>query len=109
MTRRTSIYDSSKLKEKDQYQVFMDGNHPVADIRTNAGTGRTLLLFKDSYANSFVQFLLPYYDRILMIDPRYYYDSISSTMSQNKITDVLILYSANTLFTDTSLADCLTS
>lgn len=106
---RTSIYDSSKLKEKDQYQVFMDGNHPVADIRTNAGTGRTLLLFKDSYANSFVQFLLPYYDRILMIDPRYYYDSISSTMSQNKITDVLILYSANTLFTDTSLADCLTS
>ena len=30
-------------------------------------------------------------------------------MSQNKITDVLILYSANTLFTDTSLADCLTS
>ena len=39
---------------------------------TTADTGRTLLLLKDSYANCFVQFLTPYYDRILMIDPRYY-------------------------------------
>lgn len=104
---RSSLYDREKLAEKDQYQVFLGGNHPVVEIRTAAETGKNLLLFKDSYANSFVQFLIPYYDRIIMIDPRYYYDSLSTVIRSNSITDVLFLYSANTLFTDNSLTDCL--
>ena len=42
-----------------------------------------------------------------MIDPRYYYDNAEPLISTHGITDVLILYSADTLFEDTSLADCL--
>lgn len=104
---QTSIYFSKKLEEKDQYQVFLGGNHSLVDIRTTADTGKSLLLFKDSYANSFVQYLIPYYDKIIMIDPRYYYGSVSQTVTREGITDILFLYSANTLFTDASLADCL--
>ncbi len=104
---RSSIYDLDKLNEKDQYQVFLGGNHPVVEIRTAARTGKNLMLFKDSYANSFVQFLIPYYDRIIMVDPRYYYDNPSTLIRSNGITDILFLYSANTLFTDNSLTDCL--
>ena len=104
---KSSLYDRSKLREKDQYQVFLGGNHPVVEIRTAADTGRNLLLFKDSYANSFVQFLIPYYDRIIMIDPRYCYDNVGTMIRSNGITDILFLYSANTLFTDNSLTDCL--
>ena len=103
----SSIYIREKLAEKDQYQVFLGGNHPVVEIRTAAETGKNLLLFKDSYANSFVQFLIPYYDRITMIDPRYYYDNPATVIRSNGITDILFLYSANTLFTDHSLTDCL--
>ena len=54
-----------------------------------------------------MQYLIPYYDKIIMVDPRYYYDSASQLVSREGITDILFLYSANTLFTDNSLADCL--
>ena len=103
----TSLFVSSKLDEKDKYQVFFGGNHPVVQIRTTADTGRNLLLFKDSYANSFVQFLIPHYDRIVMIDPRYYYENVGSLINSEGITDVLFLYSMNIFAQDGSLADVL--
>ena len=104
-----SMFSREKLDEKDKYQVFFGGNHPIVEITTDAGTERNLLIFKDSYANSFVQFLYPYFDKIIMIDPRYYYDDAGQVMKLSEITDVLFLYSANTIFTDTSLVDCIQS
>ncbi len=103
MTKAASIYDASATEKKDAYTVFFGGNHPRVDITTTAGTGRTLLLFKDSYANSFVQFIWPLFDRIIMIDPRYYYDSAESIVAQESITDVLYLYNADTFGTDKNL------
>ena len=105
--RITSLFVSSKLDEKDQYQVFFGGNHPMIEIRTTADTGKNLLLFKDSYANSFVQFLVPHYDRIVMIDPRYYYENVAALINSEGITDVLFLYSMNIFAQDGSLADVL--
>ena len=104
-----SIYSSEALEGKDQYAVFLGGNHPQVDIRTTADTGRTLLIFKDSYANCLVQFLLPYYDRIILIDARYYYDGAAALLNREGVTDVLYLYNLNTFLTDKSLADVLTS
>lgn len=104
-----SMYRSDCLTVKDQYTVFFGGNHPLLEIYTTANSGRSLLIFKDSYANSFIQFLTPYYDKIIMIDPRYYYDSVELVMSSYGITDVLFLYSGDTLLKDTSLTDVLSS
>ena len=106
-TKVSSLFVPEKLEEKDQYTVFFGGNHPLVDIVTTANNGRRLLLFKDSYANCFVQFLTPHYEEIVMVDPRYYYDDIASVMGSYGITDVLFLYSADTLFKDTALADTL--
>ena len=103
----SSLYVRDKLNEKDQYQVFLGGNHPIVEIHTAASTGRSLLIFKDSYANSFVQYLIPHYDTIIMIDPRYYFNRLDNVIQANGITDVLFLYSANTLLADHSLAVCL--
>lgn len=104
-----SLYKRDCLKDKDQYTVFFGGNHPRVDICTTADSGRNLLLFKDSYANCFVQYLIPYFDNIIMIDPRYYYDNVENLVSRERITDVLFLYNANTYFEDTSLGDVLIS
>ena len=104
-----SIYRSAALEEKDKYTVFFGGNHSIVEIKTTANNDRSLLLFKDSYANCFVQFLLPYYENIVMIDPRYYYDNVNSIMSNYGITDVLYLYSADTFVTTTALTDVLSS
>ena len=105
----SSLYRRSALDQKDHYTVFFGGNHARVDITTTADTGRCLLLFKDSYANCMVQFLYPYYDHITMIDPRYYYDNIDLVVKSESITDVLLLYNADTFLADTSLADVLLS
>lgn len=102
-----SLYSRAALDTKDHYSVFFGGNHPRVDIETNAGTGKSLLIFKDSYANCLVPFLTPCYDKIILIDPRYYYESADSLVSSEKITDVLFLYNINTFHEDTALAGVL--
>lgn len=102
-----SLYVRDCLYEKDHYTVFFGGNHPRITIETTADNGRSLLLFKDSYANCFVQFLTPYFDKIVILDPRYYYDSVDSLISREGITDVLFLYNADTFLSDTTLKDVL--
>ena len=51
--------------------------------------------------------MTPYYQKIIMIDPRYYYDSLDSILTSEGVTDVLFLYSADTFLRDTALADVL--
>lgn len=98
-----SLYDRDSLYAKDHYTVFFGGNHPRITVETTADNGRSLLLFKDSYANCFVQFLTPYYDKIIILDPRYYYGDVDAVISREGITDVLFLYNADTFLSDTSL------
>lgn len=107
--KRPTIYDRSALNGKDQYQIFFGGNHATVDIMTTNDTKKKLLVFKDSYANCFVPFLLPYYNEIVMIDPRYYYDNVQTVIENKKITDVLFLYNMDTFMTDNSIADVLAS
>ncbi|MCF0228878.1 MAG: hypothetical protein HUJ76_04185 [Parasporobacterium sp.] len=101
--KTATIYNSAALSQKDKYQVFLGGNHPLINIKTSADNGRNLLMLKDSYANTFLQFLLPYYQTITIVDPRYYSDDIYKLMSDRGITDVLILYCENYFITDNSL------
>lgn len=103
-----SMYVRERLNDKNQYTVFFGGNYPLVTVDTTADCGRTLLMFKDSYANCMVQFLYPYFDHILMVDPRYYTGSVSSLIRQNGVTDVLFFYNYATFTADTSLATALT-
>ena len=91
--RTTSLYDSSKLETKDQYGVFLGGNTSLIDIRTVSTSQKRLLVVKDSFANSFIPFLAPYYREIVVVDPRYYSGTIEDIMSSYRITDALFLYS----------------
>lgn len=106
----STIYDQEALAGKDQYEVFLGGNDALVQISANTpDSNRHLLVFKDSYANAMIQFLLPYFRTITIVDPRYFYDNIDRLMEANMITDVLYLYSYNTFQTDTTLADVLES
>ncbi len=107
LEKSASIYDSAALEKKDKYEVFFGGNHMRVDISTPLPENKNLLLIKDSYANCFVQFLTPYFRNIIMIDPRYFYESVDKLVSDYGITDILFLYNVNTFMTDTSIADVL--
>ena len=106
-TKMPSVYVPEMLDEKDQYTVFFGGNHSSVEINTTADNDRCLLVFKDSFANCFVPLLTPYYEKIVMIDPRYYYENLGTAMAGYGVTDVLYLYSADTLLKDSSLHDVL--
>ena len=88
-----SIYKMDALKGKDKYTVFFGGNHSVTDIKTKNKTGKTLLVIKDSFAHNLAPFLIKDYDRIIMLDLRYFNKSLKKYLSENKITDLLVLYS----------------
>lgn len=105
--KRPTVYDRNALKEKDKYQLFFGGNHAMVTISTTNDTTKKLVVFKDSYANCFVPFLLPYYNEIIMIDPRYYYDNVETLLKNKRVTDVLFLYNIDTFLADNSIAGVL--
>ena len=94
-----SLYASEKLKTRDQYGMFLNGNHPLVRIRTMAESSRRLLLVKDSYANCFVPYLTSQFQEIVLVDPRYYYGNLESLLEEG-FTDVLFLYNLNTFLAD---------
>lgn len=101
--KTTGFFQVDNLQKKDAYTVFGGSNHPMYTIRTTSATNEKLLVIKDSYANSFIPFLSQHYREIVVVDPRYYFESIEDLMETEGITQVLFLYNANTLFRDTSL------
>lgn len=106
-----SIYDFSKRDEKDKYAFFQGGNWAKVTIVTSTENGRRLLVVKDSFANCFVPFLTgePYRDipgdfqRITMLDLRYYADSVEELIRDEGITDVLVLYELSNFAADNNL------
>ena len=105
--KTATLYSSKALEQKDNYEVFLKGNHPLVKIQTDTKNDKTLLIFKDSYANSFIPFLVKDFSKIIVVDPRYYYEDIDKLMQQESVDEVLYLYNANTFFNDTSLSPVL--
>ena len=102
-----SVYCPEYLDGDDPYQIFFGGNYPKLTIRTAVDTDRKLLIFKDSYANCLIPFLIPDFAQITVIDARYYYDDLDMEMLSAGYTDVLFLYNANTLAEDSCLVPVL--
>ncbi len=85
------IYDRSALENKDKYLAFMGGNYGLANVTAKNGESREkLLIVKDSYANSAVQFLAAHYD-LVIVDPRYYKESVYELAKTENADRVLIL------------------
>ena len=91
------LYDLSAKDKKDKYTVFFGGNYGLVNIKTNAGTGKSLLLIKDSFANSLVPLLTADYDSITMVDLRYFGGSAASLAAMTVPDELLFVYSMSDL------------
>ena len=60
-----------------------------------------------SYANAFIPYLIPYYEEIVIVDPRYYYDDLDELIESEEISETLFLFNMNTFCTDDSLQQML--
>lgn len=70
--REIDLYDPAALKTKDKYNYFQGGNHGTVTVTNpHAASDKTLLLLKDSFANSLLPFLAKDYHKIVMLDERY--------------------------------------
>ena len=98
-----SMYFPEHLATKDKYSYFLDGNHALTIIKSPNKNGKSLLVFKDSYANCTVPMIANHYETVYMIDLRYYNDDIIEYLHENKIKNVLFLYSSQTFMTDESI------
>ncbi len=105
--KESSVFDLTKLENKNQYEVFFGGNFSKIAIHTDNLNEKYLLVFKDSYANSLLPLLIPHFEKIVIIDPRYFTGDIADVLSGDKFTHLLYLYNLNTFLEDTVLAETL--
>lgn len=102
-----SLMDLDKFKGSDKYSAFLWGNNGLTKVIneniSEERKGSSILIFKDSYANSFIQFLSYNYEIIDIIDLRYFKESIRNFMKDKDYNEILIMYSFNNLSTDINI------
>ncbi len=101
--RSASLFREECLDTRDQYAVFLGGNFPEVRIETTEANGRTLLVLKDSYANCLIPLLTMGYQKLVVVDPRYFTGDLEVLMEAEGVNEILILYNAQTLAEDTAL------
>lgn len=106
-TTSTTLYAQDALSSADPYTVFFGGNAPLLRVDSALANGKRLLVIKDSYANAFIPYLIPYYEEIVIVDPRYYYDDLDELIESEEISETLFLFNMNTFCTDDSLQQML--
>ena len=89
-----TLNDFSFLKTADQYSVFTGGNQAVLEITGGIKNGKTLLLIKDSFANSILPFLAEDYEKLVVVDLRQLNVSGDRLLEMFSPTDILILYNS---------------
>ncbi len=101
-----SMFFLDNLEDDDKYPVYLDGNHPYTVIKNGSmkSEGEKLLVIKDSFAHSLVPFLADHYEEIVMIDMRYYKQSVSELIESGDFDRLLFVYSIDNLGSDTDIA-----
>ncbi len=72
------------------YSTFLRGDsYAVKAVSNECKNGRKLLIVKDSYGNALSPFMIEGYEEIYIVDARKYQDSLTDTVEDLGITDVL--------------------
>lgn len=95
------LYNDEYLSQKDKYSYYLDGNHALTEISSNSEGEGTLLIIKDSYSHCFAPMTLGNYEKVYLVDFRYFNMPVSQFISKYGVTDILVLYNAVTFATDT--------
>ena len=79
---------------RDYASVFINGDNPLTVINTDNENGKTLIVFKESYGNAFVPYMIDYYQRIVVVDIREETDSVATLIDRYGVTDALFINNA---------------
>ena len=89
-----SVYNLSKYKGMDSYDIYLDGASSFIEIiNEECLNDRELVIFRDSFGSSIAPLLIPYYSKITLIDIRYLRSDLLNNYIEFNNQDVLFLYS----------------
>ncbi len=75
--------------EQNAYLTFMGGDEVVVKVDTNVKNGRKLLIVKDSYGNALPGYLFGSFEKICVVDMRYFQSNLVQYAKDEGITDML--------------------
>ena len=94
------FYSRSYLEKKDQYSVFLDGTHDVVTIKKEGEERQTLVIFKDSFANSLAPFLVQHFDLVLLnLSSRRDFTNVSKLVAEYGGDRALMVYTVENVIT----------
>ena len=83
----------------------MRGNNGLTIIKNNSLKDNSkILVIKDSFSNSFIQFLINNYSEVYVVDLRSFIGSFNDFYSNNDFKTVLIMYSFKNLVNDVNIS-----
>ncbi len=99
------IYNLEQFTKRDKYSAFLYGNSGYSEIETPYSINKSdsILIIRDSFADSFVPFLTEHYNKIVLIDPRYYNGSYAE-LAKTPYSDILILFGFEDFTTEKAIS-----
>ncbi len=94
------LYYREYLDKKDKYSTFLGTQQPIINIETGIDNGKSILVIKDSYANSFIPFLANHYSKITMIDLRFINVGLQNFIDMSEYDQALFAFNVITFSTD---------
>ena len=83
----------------NMYSVFLHGDQPLTEIRTENKNGRKAVVVKESFGNAFSPFLAEHYETLYIVDQRYFELNLPDFIRENGVTDLIFInnvFAANT-------------
>lgn len=98
------ITDVSEWNESSKYNAFIAGDEAFSILdNPSINNGENVILIKDSYGNALAPLLMANYDKVFVVDYRYFYkvekyqNQILKLAEENNVRDVIILNNADGL------------
>jgi hypothetical protein len=85
----------------NSYSVFLQGDLPVMKLETQHKNGRKIAVVKESYGNAFSCFLINNYEKVIIVDQRYYTGDFLAMLKAEGINELLFInniFAAHTPF-----------
>lgn len=73
------------------YALYAEGDYPLVLAESSLKNGRSVLVLKDSFANAFYPYLIDLYEKVYVVDPRYFSDPLVPFIEEQGIDDVVFV------------------
>lgn len=92
---------AEQVSGDNSYSVFLQGDLPLCKMETQHKNGRKIAVVKESYGNAFAPWLINNYEKVIVVDSRYYSGDFIGLLKAERINELLFLnniFAAHTPF-----------